>query len=100
MHHKYAVPYITPNMLENTLKESEYCLKVCQEDKVHTWAVMTSNVKLETSDTIPHTLNTDQPTRLLRIIVQFVIPLAHTLCIKTVNKSFENMLHPNIWELQ
>jgi hypothetical protein len=36
MHHKHAVACITPNMLENTLKESEYCLEVCQEERVYT----------------------------------------------------------------
>ena len=98
MHHKHAGACITPHMPENTLKQSEYCLEVCQEERMHNWAAPTNNVKLETSATIPRTLNTDQPTCLL--IVQFFIPLAHTLCIKTVNKSFENVLHSAVWELQ
>lgn len=45
-----AVAWITPNMLENTLKEKEYCLEYCL-------FVLTNNVKLKSSVTILQTLN-------------------------------------------
>ena len=31
MHHKHAGACITPNMLENTLKESEHCFKFAKK---------------------------------------------------------------------
>jgi len=81
MHLKHAVACITSNMLNIVGKDAQLS---CTDQPC----------KDGYSATIPHTLNTDQPTRLL--IVQSFILLAHTPCIKTVNKSFKNEFHSNI----